>query len=88
MNSWGGSGKERSAKGSEKHKWRVRGSEFSKNLIFFILGFSSSLKNLKQKIQFSMKVSYGNWVTYIVGSRGSSQLGGSLLGSPLGYKAN
>ena len=25
---------------------------------------------------------------YIVGSRGSSQLGGSLLGIPLGYKAN
>ena len=25
---------------------------------------------------------------YIVGSRGASQLGGSLLGIPLGYKAN
>ena len=25
---------------------------------------------------------------YIVGSRGTSQLGGSLLGSPPGYKAN
>ena len=30
----------------------------------------------------------GKGVTYIVGSRGSSQLGGSLLGIPLGYKAN
>ena len=27
-------------------------------------------------------------VVYIVGSRGASQLGGSLLGIPLGYKAN
>ena len=25
---------------------------------------------------------------YIVGSRGASQLGGSLIGIPLGYKAN
>ena len=27
-------------------------------------------------------------VTYIVSSRGASQLGGSLLGIPPGYKAN
>ena len=27
-------------------------------------------------------------VVYIVGSRGVSQLGGSFLGIPLGYKAN
>ena len=27
-------------------------------------------------------------LTYIVGSRGASQLGGSLLGIPLGYKAS
>ena len=27
-------------------------------------------------------------IAYIVGSRGASQLGGSLLGIPLGYKAN
>ena len=33
-------------------------------------------------------LSNGNQVTYIVGSRGASQLGGSLLGIPLGYKAN
>ena len=33
-------------------------------------------------------VSHGESVVYIVGSRGSSQLGGSLLGIPLGYKAN
>ena len=33
----------------------------------------------------------GGWFTLvgcIVGSRGASQLGGSLLGIPLGYKAN
>ena len=28
------------------------------------------------------------YVGYIVGCRGASQLGGSLLGIPLGYKAN
>ena len=33
-------------------------------------------------------ISYGNPVTYIVGCGGASQLGGSLLGIPLGYKAN
>ena len=32
--------------------------------------------------------SHGEPVTYIVGSRGASQLGGSLLRIPLGYKAN
>ena len=30
----------------------------------------------------------GDEEIYIVGSRGASQLGGSLLGIPLGYKAN
>ena len=31
---------------------------------------------------------FDSFEIYIVGSRGSSQLGGSLLGIPLGYKAN
>ena len=35
-----------------------------------------------------MIFSYGESVTYIVGCRGASQLGGSLLGIPPGYKAN
>ena len=30
----------------------------------------------------------GKMYEYIVGSRGASQLGGYLLGNPLGYKAN
>ena len=37
--------------------------------------------------QISM-ISYGKLVTYIVGCRGASQLGGSLIGIPPGYKAN
>ena len=32
--------------------------------------------------------SYGKLVTYIVGCRGASQLGGSILWIPPGYKAN
>ena len=31
---------------------------------------------------------YNEIYRYIVGCRGASQLGGSLLGIPLGYKAN
>ena len=38
--------------------------------------------------EFSELDQYGGKITYIVGSRGASQLGGSLLGIPLGYKAN
>ena len=34
------------------------------------------------------KVKHFVKVVYIVGSRGASQLGGSLLGIPLGYKSN
>ena len=33
-------------------------------------------------------ISFGSYSTYIVGCRGASQLGGSLLGIPPGYKAN
>ena len=32
--------------------------------------------------------SYGESVTYIVGCRGASQPGGSLVGIPPGFKAN
>ena len=46
--------------------------------------FMSKLFVLESGLLF--QVSY--LATYIVGSRGASQLGGSLLGIPLGYKAN
>ena len=46
-------------------------------------------KGLVTKIncQFNLKT-FLDCFGYIVGSRGASQLGGSLLGIPLGYKAN
>ena len=41
--------------------------------------------NYSQLIQYEI---LEKLVTYIVGSQGASQLGGSLLGIPPGYKAN
>ena len=36
----------------------------------------------------TLRIAKFEGIAYIVGSRGASQLGGSLLGIPLGYKAN
>ena len=48
---------------------------------------NTSAKNIKEMIK-RMEEDAANVLAYIVSSRGASQLRGSLLGIPLGYKAN
>ena len=42
----------------------------------------------QKQIQTRPVVTVSSVVKYIIGSRGSTQLGGSLLGIPLGFKAD
>ena len=67
-------------------KWPDK--EFGSHFLDFMIDIQLAFMYCGLNIKPAFKHNQPTIVVYIVGSRGASQLGGSLLGIPLGYKAN